>query len=383
MQFIRAFLKSSEKEEAQRMRFLETICTLCKAARRKGLSQGLNAFCRRFELAENIKVLLEEEPRDHLHTAVRKQAMLAIAALSKVETVLEGKKKSLLEACFRSVFLLPPKTDMQGPVTALYFGTLDAMDTMLRTLVLSSPSSGFPELQAILQMLLTFANCQSAAVCERAVGRIGRLSDLLASCSSVQVWSTFVGDNDSPACHTEIRIPLLGQLLGRLILCCTCKNREISWGALDALHYLFRFILQQKCTTLPDNNPEHPQRQRQGEADDTSWLASPSASNITMAFGKYLQPSEKTDIVLVAIEAMRDSRMYDKEEASRILDVAVREPASWLTEVPNIVRCIYENTECIRTASAQHSLDSLLLLMTDQRERRGEATKSSTCVKLD
>ncbi|KAM6238910.1 maestro heat-like repeat-containing protein family member 7 [Spheniscus humboldti] len=134
------------------MRFLETICTLCKAARRKGLSQGLNAFCRRFELAENIKVLLEEEPRDHLHTAVRKQAMLAIAALSKVEMVLEGKKKSLLEACFRSVFLLPPKTDMQGPVTTLYFGTLDAMDTMLRTLVLSSPSSSFPELQAILQI---------------------------------------------------------------------------------------------------------------------------------------------------------------------------------------------------------------------------------------
>lgn len=163
------------------MRFLETICTLCKAARHKGLSQGLKAFCHRFELAENIKVrghpvglgrggklprhrhtvrtvhgqgqacvdaerpqgdsgaaekpcqqrpqhrgwqgalwglvlgrgqrvsgspaawcwvcwhwvlaagrphpscalqvLLEEEPRDHLHTAVRQQAMLAIAAL--------------------------------------------------------------------------------------------------------------------------------------------------------------------------------------------------------------------------------------------------------------------------------------------------------------
>ena len=44
------------QEEAQRIRFLEIICTLCKAARRQGLSQGLNAFCHRFELAENIKV---------------------------------------------------------------------------------------------------------------------------------------------------------------------------------------------------------------------------------------------------------------------------------------------------------------------------------------
>ena len=45
------------QEKAQKMQFLETICTLCKAARQsKGLSRGLNAFCHKFELAENIKV---------------------------------------------------------------------------------------------------------------------------------------------------------------------------------------------------------------------------------------------------------------------------------------------------------------------------------------
>lgn len=35
-------------------------------------------------------------------------------------------------------------------------------------------------------------------------------------------------------------------------------------------------------------------------------------------------------------------------------------------QVPNIVRCIYENVEHIHTASARHSLDLLLLLMTEQ-----------------
>ena len=44
-----------------------------------------------------------------------------LSLCSKVEMVLEGKKESLLQACFRSVFLLPPKTDMQGLVTTLYF----------------------------------------------------------------------------------------------------------------------------------------------------------------------------------------------------------------------------------------------------------------------
>ncbi|KAM6044714.1 maestro heat-like repeat-containing protein family member 7 [Theristicus caerulescens] len=360
MEFIETFLKSSEKEEAQKRQFLETICTLCQAATCKSFSQCLNAFCQRFELAENIKVLLEEEPRDHLHTAVRQKAMLAIAALSKVEVVLEGKKESLLQACFRSVFLLPPQTDMQGLNTSLYLETLDAMDTMLQALVLSSPASSFTELQTILEMLLPFVNCQSAAACERAVGRIERLSDLLATCSLMEVCSTSLGDDASPACHTEIRIPILGQLLGHLILCRAGENWEISSGALDALYHLFRFLLLRECMAPPEDNPEHPERQREREAENTSWLASPSTSNILMAFGKYLRPSEKQDVVLVAIEAMRDSSIYDKEEASSILDAAMKEPDSWLAEVPSIVRCIYENMACICTASARHRLDLLL-----------------------
>ena len=53
------------------------------------------------------------------------------------------------------------------------------------------------------QMLLTFTNCQSAVVCERAVGRIGRLSDLLASCSSVEVRSQAPSSQAlSPSLHT-------------------------------------------------------------------------------------------------------------------------------------------------------------------------------------
>ena len=44
------------QDEAQKMRFLQSIRTLCRAARHKGLSQGLDVFCPRDELAENIRV---------------------------------------------------------------------------------------------------------------------------------------------------------------------------------------------------------------------------------------------------------------------------------------------------------------------------------------
>ncbi|KAM6032499.1 uncharacterized protein LJ206_002324 isoform 2-T2 [Theristicus caerulescens] len=195
--FIQAFLKSSEKEEMEKMRFLKCICTLCRVARHRGLLQGLGVFCHRLELAESIKVLLEEEPRDHLRTAVRQLAMDAIAALSSVETVLEGQKKSLLHACFTSVFSLPSEEDMQGLDASLYFQTLDAMDSMLRVLVFSSPASSLSEdLQTILKMLLTFTGSKSAAVRSRVLRRIQRLSHFLARCFSLEVRSQAASSQD-------------------------------------------------------------------------------------------------------------------------------------------------------------------------------------------
>lgn len=53
-------------------------------------------------------------------------------------------------------------------------------------------------------------------------------------------------------------------------------------------------------------------------------------------FGNYLQQSERTDIILMVIEALRDSSIYDKEEASSVLDMAIEDPASWLTDVSGL-----------------------------------------------
>lgn len=53
-------------------------------------------------------------------------------------------------------------------------------------------------------------------------------------------------------------------------------------------------------------------------------------------FRNYLQQSERTDIILMVIEALRDSSIYDKEEASSVLDMAIQDPASWLTDVSGL-----------------------------------------------
>ena len=50
-------------------------------------------------------------------------------------------------------------------------------------------------------------------------------------------------------------------------------------------------------------------------------------------FGKYLQPLERTDVILTAIEAMTDASISDAEGASSMLDEAMKDPNSWLTDV--------------------------------------------------
>ncbi|XP_068766433.1 maestro heat-like repeat-containing protein family member 7 [Struthio camelus] len=361
LDFIQAFVGGREQQEAQKLKFLASIGTLCGGSSAKTLSWGLEVFCCRHELAEHIEVLLEEEPLERLGTAVRQQAMLAITAMSAVEPVLEGKKSSLLHACFKSVFLLPPREDMETVDMSLYSKTLDAMDNMLEVLVLKSATSSLLELQKILQMLLPFTKTERAAVRERAVGRIGRLSKLLANYSSLEVWHPFGGVDESPACYGKIPVPMLGQLVGCLILCCAYEDAETKGGALDALHCLFRFVVQRKRRAMLQDDPEYVEPQKEREADNELCLSWTSNMSVIMRlFVKNLQPSERTDVIVTAIEGMRNCSTYNTEVASHMLTMFLLDAFSVLEDVPRIIRCLYRNVKYVRELSARVTLNKTL-----------------------
>ncbi|RMB92199.1 hypothetical protein DUI87_31310 [Hirundo rustica rustica] len=268
--FIVAFVSSLDKD-THKFTFLKSTYVLCKTALKRGLTQGLDLFCQTCEVVENITDLLEKEPRDRLSSQIRYLAMITINELCLVENVLEGKTKSLLSACFSSVLLLPSEREMPYQGISLYTKTLKAMDTMLRTVVLSFPASRVSkELQDIFELLLDFTSSEREVVQERAVGRIGVLTNLLS-----------------------------------------------NYSALKAL-------------------------------------------------GKYLHFSERTDVILEAIKAMRDDSILDKEVPSSMLDAVMDDPDFWLTDVPKIVNCILQNLPCITTESGCRKVESLFLLMTDE-----------------
>ncbi|KAK2514243.1 hypothetical protein Q9966_015830 [Columba livia] len=360
MDSIMSFVSSPEKDEEQKMEFLKCIAMIFRATTYDDLSQGLDLFCQGYELAENNKVLLEEEPRDQLPAVVQRIASFAMAEMSFVEEVLEGKDMSHIQACFSNVFMLPSKEEMRGLKPYLYFMTMKAVDSVLVALALNSPASEVNEkMQDIFQMLLTFTTSERASVRERAVGRMRVLSFLLANYSSLKADPN---EDGSDSC-AEIKMPILGQLLGHLLLFLSFKEEETSCLAMDTLCFLFQFKRQQHCATLPEENA---QLQEDWEASITSLTSSPSATHITKLFEEYLQPSERTDMVLVFIEAMSDSSTFDKEAARNMLGMVKRNCDFWLVDVPKITSCIHKALRCINTAPARRSVVSLIVWMADK-----------------
>ncbi|KAK2511022.1 hypothetical protein Q9233_017274 [Columba guinea] len=284
MDSIVSFLGSPEKEESHKIGFLMDIRDLCDTSRRQRSPMGLGVFCRRYELAENIEVLLEEEPRDQLRTALRQIAMRAIAELSAVEKVLEGKETRLLQACFSSVFSLPPEVEDMDRY--LYLETMRSMDNMLQALLLNS--------------------------------RASRVSELLQNI--FQVWVCEVWASQG-----------LFLTLGMGVHSGDRRNEA-----------------RQPHLEDPDSSSE-------------DWLKPD-----VMLFAEYLQPPERTDMVLVFIEAMSDSSTFGKEAARNMLNMVMGNCDFWLVDVPKITSSIYKTLERINTAQARQSVESLIVPLADK-----------------
>ncbi|XP_051630752.1 uncharacterized protein LOC127464454 [Manacus candei] len=310
-----------------------------------------------YQLSENIKALLEEEPRDLLRTDLRHLSMLALEKLSLVDTALEGKAKSLLRACFSSVFWLPAEKEMPKGDLALYIKTLNSMDSMLRTMVLNFPASRVSEeLQGILELLLDFTRCKREAVRERAMARIDVLVCVLSDYSTLQAHANVRRGTAGPVCSGEIQLPFLGKLLGRLILF-RFSEEQTSCAAFHALFALAEFIFESRLKDRAD--------QVHRKAVTTSVLCSLSPRDCAKAFGKYLQSHERTDVILVAIEALGDASILDQQVPSSLLDVALEDPDVWLTDAPKIVSSILESLPYCSTQAAREKAESLLHLMTN------------------
>ncbi|KAK2529649.1 hypothetical protein Q9233_006816 [Columba guinea] len=122
--------------------------------------------------------------------------------------------------------------------------------------------------------------------------------------------------------------------------------------------------------TLPEENPKHPELQPEWDSVSIWPIASlHHCINMAKEFGENRQPAQMTDILMVAIEALTAEDICDRQMGSKVLDTAMGDPASWMTDVPKLMRYIYKNIEGVSTEPARHSLHSLLPLLTERCPR--------------
>ncbi|XP_026722916.1 uncharacterized protein LOC113490593 [Athene cunicularia] len=150
--------------------------------------------------------------------------------------------------------------------------------------------------------------------------------------------------------------------------------RFLSVGPFKALRRLGGSLAKVGCPTdssllpvgetLLEEDPELTELQPRQDSGSTWLLSSLDSSDMTMVFGEDLQPSERMDVLLMAIESLTADDVQDRQMGRDIVDTAMRDPASWLMDVPKIMRYIHKNVEHIHTEPARNSLDSLLLLLT-------------------
>ncbi|OXB83387.1 UNVERIFIED_CONTAM: hypothetical protein H355_006234 [Colinus virginianus] len=340
------------QDEEQKLQFLQSICTICDMTVEENMAQELRIFCRRNELVENIMELLSEEPRGKLCSELRQQAMAAITALSAVEAVLED-KIPLFTTCVQSILLLPSEQDLD---ISLYTRTLMALDQMLHTLVFVHPTASIgEELQSIFQVLLPFTSLQNAVVRQRAVGRIWKLSHSLALfCQAGPHGST---GRISLARYKELRLPVLGQLVGSLVLCCAYQEDRTRRSAVSALRHLYAFILGRARWESPQG--EDQEKLKQWEDDhkfSLSWTT--NVTVIVLRFAKHFYSSEKTDFILTALQGMSDCSNYSTQLAATLMDVLMVDFKPAPTDVQRIVMAIHRSRKLITEERAQRTIQT-------------------------
>ncbi|CAM4688116.1 unnamed protein product [Lepidochelys olivacea] len=353
LDYINAFLKGNEQEEAKKLEFLDRVITISRAAPTRHPEQNLAAFLCKALLVEKIKELIDLESVDSLTSGVRQQAMLAIMELSKVKPLLRGMElSSLLTVCFSSVFSLPPAETNQGVEAALYNNTLNTMDDLLKALVCEDEKRNLVVLQNIVEVLLPWTASEEVHVRLRAVGRI--------------TWLTiFISGQHKFKGVEEFRV--LGQLVGCLTLHCAEQEQEICRSAMEGLHHLYAFMLWQKRTTLAKQSAEYLQVFREWRAENSFWVTwFTSTSNIAMMFGKYFNPSERMDFLLTAIEGMRDTSIHDSVAARHMLHVILWVPSPSLERVSEAVTSMYHNLDSISEPLGQQQLLKAPVVLGDQ-----------------
>ncbi|XP_068521832.1 uncharacterized protein [Anas acuta] len=356
--FIKAFVKNPERDDVQKIMFLRNIVTVFTTAQEKGLLEGLDTFCRENKLTANIQVrgrlagwgrwrgslgigqgCLGANIHGHPATPSGISGAAGTSALQGagghfwlgIPGLCQPCQQCWL--CWRCV-----------PVAAR-FHLICALQALLEEKPIDYPCTDLWE----EAFLATSALSTVETVLE------GEMLSLVAACVSSVFFLLRTEDLD--AWFTMTILQKMDVMLRTLLI----RPPASSLG--DKLQSILKLLLE--FTTSSS-------RAVQVNAAERIWNLFAFLYNCCRKepFGQYLQPSQRTAIILKTLDIMSSYSTEDDEHfwAEFMVDIAVEDPATWLMDVPKILRFIHESLSNCRDSDHQ-KLFSVLSTMANQFPR--------------
>ncbi|XP_071888327.1 maestro heat-like repeat-containing protein family member 7 [Anas platyrhynchos] len=183
--------------------------------------------------------------------------------------------------------------------------------------------------------MLDFAVSENSAVRESAVKVIERLITFIRWYLVIKILGNFENyGNDEPT-DFNLRIPILGKLLGHLLLF-SSGDDSMRHSALESLHRMYTVVREGRESTQTKDMKNYWLHCVISKDKRFPYSITSVPCEIAKGFGGYLFPAERLDIILTALEALQDSSIHDKKRACSVLDAALEVPDYWLKDVSGL-----------------------------------------------
>ncbi|XP_074121952.1 maestro heat-like repeat-containing protein family member 7 [Sminthopsis crassicaudata] len=335
------------------------------------------------ELIRKMMKQIQDEPTDKLSNSNQQQAMLTLAQLSPLLPYLGVKgKKELVTICVKSVFSLPSVQTMEEQdtnnsdfVQILYSQTLDGLQTLLNSLFLEEPTpAGLSSLLEPLGPWMTSAKSHERA---RAV----KESVFLLNCSlqTQPFFTNFVEqflsfplepkgkmnfEHSRGNYFTMFGFPMFGLLLGRLILRVCDPDEEIGREALDGIIILYTILELQKrnLDNEETNKLELYESNKRFLGPYNPVSPCQNILRVIAEFGDFLGPQQVKDLLLAALEGLRDDQETPAKDTAEMMQLASEVTLSSVLEwyrhrvlevIPEIMNGIYVHLSAIHEPRAR------------------------------
>ncbi|XP_074078441.1 maestro heat-like repeat-containing protein family member 7 isoform X13 [Macrotis lagotis] len=350
LNFILRFLKSKNQDEATKMAFLKCVIILCSAVKSRELN-NMDYYCSKAILAERVEMLILEEPAVSI-SSMRQQAMFCIMEMSRVDPKFQPlQRMELIQSGIFSLFSLPPnlENDNNRDIIRLYSQTVRALDEMLQGLMTETENPSMLVFVEITEIIMPWI------LSNKIFERIRALSTL---CRQLRFISSF------PELRHVENFKIGGNLMVVLGLFCMDGSYEVSSRASEALHYFFKFFVNQRQSSLKNEEQRCKllkDLQKDFQSDWTTCL-----QYIVKFFQTFLNPEERATVIILCVKAMTAECKFKIWAPVEMLERIIDKPLPELDKVSDVIESIHYNLGFIRDLCAIQVIEKTLQELTQK-----------------